>query len=178
MLRLLIFCLHLGLEAAETIGFPVNELRILGKSRMDFFNLAPHLLHDEAIVRMALGHGAQLADEHRLAQIHLHVPADLISERDDILGLEGKIAVYFLIDLGSLFHAAMEIRPEAGLFDFRRSIIAVRSGEVLSLLGEDPMAVKIAVKPKIAENIEGIVNLLEGASGLVPSTTSPLQIFI
>src|SRR4029078_5775984 len=42
---------------------------------MNFLDLAPHLLADEAVIGMALRHGAQLDQVQRSAQVHCHVPA-------------------------------------------------------------------------------------------------------
>ena len=41
---------------------------------MNFLDLAPHLLADETVVGMPLGHGAQLAHVQGFTQIHLHEP--------------------------------------------------------------------------------------------------------
>ena len=91
--RLLVLRAHLGLQSAEAIALPVDEFAHLGERGMHFLNPAPHLLRDEAVVGMALGHGAQLAEVDRFAQVHLHVPADLVGEGHDVLGLAGKLAV-------------------------------------------------------------------------------------
>ena len=55
---------------------------------MRFLDLAPDLLGDEAVVRKAPGHGAQLEHVDRVAQIHFGVPANLVRERHDTLRLE------------------------------------------------------------------------------------------
>jgi hypothetical protein len=39
---------------------------------MDFPDLAPHLLADEAVIGVALRHGAELDHVQRFAQVHLH----------------------------------------------------------------------------------------------------------
>ena len=69
---------------------------------MNFLNLAPHLLADEAVVGMALGHGAQLAHVPRFAQVHLHVPTASSDSFDlDVMG--------FFLNLGEIvFHLHAE----------------------------------------------------------------------
>jgi hypothetical protein len=52
---------------------------------MNFLDFAPHLLADAAVVGMALGHRAKLDHVQRFAQIHFHVPADLVGEWHDVL---------------------------------------------------------------------------------------------
>ena len=59
---------------------------------MDGLNLAPHLLADGTIIGMALRHRAQLAHVHGFAQVHFHVPANLVRERDDVLRFTWKSA--------------------------------------------------------------------------------------
>jgi hypothetical protein len=45
---------------------------------MNFMNLAPHLLPDEAVIGMALGYGAQLTIVRRFAENDFRVPADFL----------------------------------------------------------------------------------------------------
>ena len=59
--RLLVLSPHLGLQPAETVAFPVDELADLGESRVDFLDFAPYFLRNEAVIRMTLRHSAQLA---------------------------------------------------------------------------------------------------------------------
>ena len=69
---------------------------------MDLSNLAPHLLADEALVGMALGHGARLDHMQRFAQVHLHEPtASSDPFHFDVVG--------FFLDLGEIvFHLHTE----------------------------------------------------------------------
>ena len=60
---------------------------------MHRLNLAAHLLAGEKIIRMALRHGAQFTHVHSLAQVHLHVPADLVGERNDVLSFARQIGI-------------------------------------------------------------------------------------
>jgi len=50
---------------------------------MDFANLTPHLLSNESVVWMALWHGTKLADVHRFAQVHFHIPSDTSPEIEE-----------------------------------------------------------------------------------------------
>jgi hypothetical protein len=65
---------------------------------MNGLNLAPHLLADEAVVGMALGHGAKFHHVQRFAQVHLHEPTALRDPFDlDV--------VRFFLNLGEIiFH--------------------------------------------------------------------------
>lgn len=91
--RLLELCPHLGLQPAQAVLLPVDEFSRLGQRRMDGLNFAPNLLADEAVVRMALRHGAELAHVERFAQVHFHVPADFVGERHDVLRFVRQIGV-------------------------------------------------------------------------------------
>ena len=75
--RLLELRPHFRLQPSQAVLLPVDELSRFGEHRMDGLNLAPHLLADEAVIGMALGHGAELDHMQRFAQVHLHVPANL-----------------------------------------------------------------------------------------------------
>ena len=88
---------HLGLEPAEAVGLPVDELGVLGEGGVHFVDFLPHLLSDKAVIGVALRHRAQLAEMDRFAQVHLHVPADLERERDDILRFGREVAVDFFV---------------------------------------------------------------------------------
>ena len=48
--RPLILAAQLGLQTAEAIRFPVDELADLSQCRVHFLNPAPHLLADETVV--------------------------------------------------------------------------------------------------------------------------------
>src|SRR5258706_8980466 len=61
----------------------------------------------------------------------------------------------------------IELALEVALFDFRRRVVAVRGREILALLGENPMAVQVAIQTEIAENIEGVIDVLERPAQLV-----------
>ena len=61
--RLLKLRLHLRLQSSQTVLLPVDELSRFGERRMNGLNLAPHLLADEAVVGVALGHGAELTSK-------------------------------------------------------------------------------------------------------------------
>ena len=140
---------------------------------MDGLNLAPHLLADETVVGMALGHGAQLAHVQGFAQVHLHVPADLVGERHDVLRFARQIGVNLLVQLRRALHAMVELALEAALFDLRRRVVAVHRGKILALLGENPVAVQVAVEAEIAEDVEGVIDVFEGAAELV-AAVAPL----
>jgi hypothetical protein len=70
---------------------PIDKSSNLRQGWMHFLDLAPHLLRDESIIRMALRHRSQLAHVYGLAQIHFHIPADLVSEGDNVLRFAGQI---------------------------------------------------------------------------------------
>src|SRR4249920_2287362 len=134
---------------------------------MDFLNLAPHLLADEAIIRMTLRHGAQLAHVHGFPQVHLHVPANLVGERHYVLSLACEIPVNPFVQIRRAFHAIVELALETGFLDLWRSVVTMHGGEILALLGENAMAVQIAVEAKITEDVEGVIDVLEGPARFI-----------
>ena len=81
----------------QSMNFPASA-----KRRMNFLNRAPHLLADETIVGMTLSHGAKLDHVQRFAQVHLHVPADLVRERDDVRA-SADLAMRFTLMLRASF---------------------------------------------------------------------------
>ena len=68
----------------------------------------------------------------------------------------------------------VELACETGLVDFRRRVVAVYGGEVLALLGENPVAVEIAVQSEITENVEGVIDVFESPAQLV-APVAPLR---
>jgi hypothetical protein len=85
--RLLKLRPHFGLQSSQPVLLPVDEFTRLGQCWVNFLDLAPHFLADEAVVPMALRHGAELAHVERFAQVHFHVPADFVGERGDVQDL-------------------------------------------------------------------------------------------
>ena len=64
-----------------------------------------------------------------------------------------------------------------GLFDLWRRVVAVHGGEVLAFLGENPVAMQIAIEPEIAEDVEGVIDVLEGAAELVAAVPALGKMF-
>ena len=145
---------------------------------MDGLNFAPDLLADETIVGMALRHGAELAHVQGFAQVHLHVPADLVGERHDVLRFARQIVINLLVQLRRAFHAVVELALEGARFDLRRRVVAVCRGEILALLGENPVAVEIAVQSEVTENIEGVIDVFESPAQLVAAVAPLGKIFL
>src|ERR671919_204817 len=114
---------------------------------------------------------------HGFAQIHFHVPADLVGERHDVLGFTWKVWVNLLVKLCRLCHALIKLDLESRLFDLLRRVVAVDGRKVLALLGQDAVAVKVAVTAQIAENIEGVINVFERADRLVASMATLAEKF-
>ena len=72
----------------------------------------------------------------------------------------------------------IELALEAARFDLRRRVVAVCRGEILALLGENPVALQIAVQSKIAENIEGVIDVFESPAQLVAAVAPLGKIFL
>ena len=134
---------------------------------MNLLDLAPHLLADETVVGMPLGHGAQLAHVQGFTQIHFHVPANLKSERHHVLRFARQIFEDLLVQIRRAFHAFLELGFKTSFLNLRRRVVAVDRGEVLALLGENSMPVQIAIESEIAENVEGVIGILECPAELV-----------
>ncbi len=122
---------------------------------------------------MALGHGAELADVDGLAQVHFHVPADLVGERYDVLRLLWQVAVDFFINLGRLVHAACKVWFEAGFHDLVGRVVAVSSRIVLPFLAENAVALEVAIASEVSENVKSVIYLLERTPGFVSSVPAP-----
>ena len=125
---------------------------------------------------MALGHGPQLADVHRLPQIHLHVPSGPVGEGDRVLGLPGMVRPDPFVDLGRALHAAPEVFAEPRLGDLRRRVVAVGGGEVLPFLAEQAVPLQIAVGAQVADDVERVIDLLQRAAGLFAPVPPALHV--
>ena len=145
---------------------------------MNLLDLAPHLLADETVIGMALGHGPQLAHVQRFAEIHFHVPANLIGEGHRLLRLARQIFKNLPVEIRRAFHAFVELGFKTGFLDLRRRVVTVHGGKVLTLLGENSMAMQIAVESEIAENIEGVISIFEGAAELVTAMPTHGKLFL
>src|SRR4029434_327726 len=102
-----------------------------------------------------------------LAQVHLHIPADLVSERNDVLRLAGQVAVNFLVELRRHVHARIELALETCFLDFLRRVVAVRGRERLPLLGQNPVAMEVPIQSKVAQNIKRIIDVLENPARFI-----------
>src|SRR3970040_2296025 len=122
-----------------------------------------------SVVRMALGRGAQLADEHGLTEVHFHIPSGFKGKGDDILGLKRKVLVNSLVKIRGLSHAPVKIPFEACLDYFFRDIVPMGGRKILPLLSQNSMALQIAIQSEIPDDIKGVVNILCCAPWLVPS---------
>src|SRR5215831_19118197 len=128
---------------------------------MNFLDLAPDLLGNETIVRMALRHTAQFAQVHGFAQIHLHVPTDLVGERNEILNLAWQVLLHPHVKLRRLAHALIELALESSFFDLLWRVVSVNRRKSLAFLSQNSMAMQVAVQAEIAENVERIIHVLE-----------------
>ena len=169
---------HLRLQPSQFVAIPIDKLSRFGQRRMDLLDLAPHLLADETVIGMPLGHGAQLAHVQRFTQIHFHVPANLKGERHHVLRFALQIFVNLLVQLGRAFHAFLKLGFKTGFLNLWRRVVAVDRREVLALLSENSMPVQIAIESEIAENVEGIIGILEGATELVAAVPAPGKLLL
>src|SRR5262249_20379249 len=138
---------------------------------MHFLDLAPHLLRDESIVRMALGHRSQLAQMNGLAKIHLHVPAGPVREGNNVLSLLGKVLIDLVIEICSPRHTQVKVTPESRVLNFFRRIVSVHRGKILALLRQNSVAMNVAIGAQIADNVERIIDVLKRPPWLVPAVT-------
>ena len=114
-----------------------------------------HFLGDESIGGVAGGLGAEFAEPLEGAEVDLKVPVDIISHRDDVLGFLWKFRSDGVIGLFGSFHGFMVIFFHVSTMDFWGGVIPVISGEPLSFLSEDPMAVQVAVNSEVSKDFKG-----------------------
>src|SRR5262249_13017198 len=92
----------------------------------------------------------------------LHVPANLVGERNNILRFARQIAVDLFVQAGCALHALVELVFETGFFDLRRSIVAADCRKLLTFLSQNPVAMQIAIQAEVTEDVERIIDVLEG----------------
>src|SRR5215813_3202457 len=162
---------HLRLQAAKTIAFPIDEPSNPRQGWVHFLDFAPHLLRDEPITRMALGHRSELAQMDGLAEIHLHVPASPVREGNNVLSFRGKVSIDLVIEIRSPRHTQVKVRLESRFLNFFRRIVTVYRGKILALLRQNSVAMNVAIGAQIADNVERIIDVLKRPPRLVPAVT-------
>ena len=55
-------------------------------------------------------------------------------------------------------------------------VVAMHRGEILALLGENAVALKIAIQTEIAENVERVINVFERAAEFVSAVAPSIEI--
>src|SRR5262249_24504856 len=78
-----------------------------------------------------------------------------------------QITVDLFVQIGSVFHAIIELAFESRLFYLLGCIVTVHRGEVLPLLSENTVPVKVSVQTEISENVERVIDVLECPSWFV-----------
>ena len=81
-----------------------------------------------------------------------------------------------VVDLGRPLHAAPVLIAEAGLDDLGRRVVAVRRGEVLAFLGQQPVPLQVPVDAEVADDVEGVEDLLQRAPGLLAPVPAVLHV--
>src|SRR5262245_38551376 len=138
---------------------------------MHFLDFAPHLLRDESVIRMALGHRPQLAQMDGLAEIHLHVPTGPVREGNNVLSLGGKVSIDLVIEICGPRHTQVKVWLESRFLNFFRRIVTVHRSKILALLRQNSVAMNVAIGAQIADNIERKIDVLKRPPRLVPAVT-------
>ena len=80
------------------------------------------------------------------------------------------------VDLGRPFHAAPVFAVETRFRDLRRRVVAVGGGEVLPFLGKQAMPLKVAVGAEVADDVEGVIDLLQRPARLLAPVPAALHV--
>ena len=130
---------------------------------------AMHRLAHPPVRRVALGRRAQLDHVHGLPRVHLQVEADPVGHghrvRADRAEPGPGIASYSAAD-SSMTRVQS---PSAPASRSRRRRVAVARRQALPLEREQPVALEVAERAVVAEDVEAVDGPLEGAAGPVPS---------
>ncbi len=116
---------------------------------------------------MTGGLGAELAEPLEGTEIDVEVPMDVVGHRNDILSFFWKLRGDGIVGFLGSFHGSMIDGGHFGPFDFWRSIVAVVAREELPLLGEDSVAVEIAIDAEVSEDFKGEAGVFESAGRFV-----------
>ena len=128
--------------------------------------------------RMALRNASQLDEMERFAQIHLHIPSDAEGHRHHVLRFFGVFLRYLAVRLYRLVHGVAVFLMESCIDDFLRRHIAVDDRKVLALLGQDPVALEVAVDAEIREDVKRIIDVLQCPARMILRHSSVDMAFI
>src|SRR5665213_3240934 len=148
----------------------INELGVLGETRMDLADEAEHLLGDPPVVGVSLGRGPELAEVVNLPKVDAEVPADPKRQRHGVLR-EGRPDVALQSDVGGGggLDRGSEAALHAELGQASRTVVAESGTEKLPVLGEHPVPVEVAVSGEVGDDLEGVLGMLERARRSLPA---------
>src|SRR3954454_5776243 len=160
---------HLGEDALEAgLGARVDVCHRRGDGGVDRRDLRVHLVRDGAIARVALAPRAQLDRVHRLAGVHVEDVADTEAEAERVGGgvVHPARREPLVLFLGALERPRVEI-ARAGVDDLLGHAGAEVGRERLPLDGEHAVALEVAERAVVRDDLEAVAQRLEASARAV-----------
>ena len=128
-----------------------------------------HLLADPPIRRVALRRRPQFDDMHCLACVHPHVEADPERHGNGVLRHERRRVVprEAIGQTGGIGHHAFPVAPRPGAVYRLRPRATVPCRQRLPVEGEQAMALEVAERAVVRQDVERVLGVLERPSGTV-----------
>src|SRR6266851_7689563 len=157
-------------------GPEVDEARVAGEPGVDLGDPAEHLLRDPPVVGVALRRGPELTQVIDLAEVHPEVPADSKSERHYVLGQSrAGIALQPRVDSRRSFDSGGKTPAQAEVGNSWREVVAEARAQHLAILREHAVAVQVAVRAEVGDDLERVLGVLEGARHAVTAVGAIAQ---
>ena len=157
---------HLGEEPLETLlRRVVDEAHRGSDVRVHPGDRAAHLVRDGAVRRMAFAPGAQLDQVQRLARVELEDVANAEREAERVRGFlhEALVAQPRVLAAGDL-ERALVLAAEARGHDLVRDVRTEVRCEPLPLAGEQAVALEVAERAVVRDDLEAVCERLEAAT--------------
>ena len=133
---------------------------------------AVHLLRDLAVGGVARRHRAQLDEVHRLARVHLHREPDPVRERHRVRRLLGEPVDERVVERRRAAHGVVELGAEPGFVDRFGDVVTVQRAQRLPLDREHPVALQVAERAVVGDDVEAVVDAFERAPGAVTTVVA------
>jgi hypothetical protein len=138
---------------------------------------AVHPLADAAVRGVALRRRAQLDHVHRLPRVQLHVEADAVGHRHRVRRDLGEPRRGDrVVEVGRLAEDPAPVALGARLGDRLRHHGAVARREALPLERQEPVALQVAERAVIREEVEAVGRALERAARFVAPVRAPADV--
>ena len=140
-----------------------------GDRGVDVRDRVVHGLGDGAVAGVALAGAAQLGEVHRLARVEVQHVADAVAEAQRVRGGVGQagVAQALVLRAGAVQRALVE-RRRSRPATTSSGTSAPRSGvSALPLDGEHPVALEVAERAVVGDDLEAVAQRLEAAARAV-----------